>query len=64
MRIDKLKLNDDKAEVVLYGTTQQTEKLDNSTDKFITKEVIKPVQSTRSLDFFMELGLKWKTQTK
>ena len=60
MRIDKLKLNDDKAEVVLYGTTQQIEKLDNSTDKFITigKEVIKPVQDTRSLDIFMELGLK------
>ena len=60
MRIDKLKLNDDKAEVVLYGTTQKIEKLDNSTDKFITigKEVIKPVQDTRSLDIFMELGLK------
>ena len=60
MSIDKLKLNDDKAEVVLYGTTQQIEKLDNSTDKFITigKEVIKPVQDTRSLDIFMELGLK------
>ena len=56
MRIDKLKLNDDKAEVVLYGTTQQIEKLDNSTDKFITigKEVIKPVKDTRSLDIFME----------
>ena len=60
MRTDKLKLNDDKAEVVLYGTTKQIEKLDHSTDKFIDigKEVIKPVQDTRSLDIFMELGLK------
>ena len=63
MRTNKLKLNDDKTEVVLFGTRQQMAKLENSESINITigNEVIKPVPSARNLGYFMESQLKSKT---
>ena len=63
MRTNKLKLNDDKTEGVLFHTKQQLGKVINSTDLCITigYEVIKPAQSTRNLGFFMDSDLKSKT---
>ena len=63
MRTNKLKLNDDKTEVVLFGTRQQMEKLKES-DIFeikIGNEKIKPSPSARNLGFYMESQLKSQT---
>ena len=63
MMTNKLKLNDDKTEVVLFGTRQQLEKLE-SNEEFKIKigcEIIKPVSSARNLGYFMESQLKSKT---
>ena len=63
MRTKKLKLNDGKTEVMLFGTRQQQEKLE-SNEGFETKigcEIIKPVSSARNLGYFMESQLKSKT---
>ena len=60
---NKLKLNDDKTEVVLFGTRQQSEKLE-SNKEFKIKigcEIIQPVSSARNLGYFMESQLKSKT---
>ena len=60
---NKLKLSDDKTEVVLFGTRQQLEKLE-SNEEFKIKigcEIIKPVPSARNLGYFMESQLKSKT---
>ena len=63
MRTNKLKLDDEKTEVVLFGTRQQLEKLENNENISITtgNEVIKPVPSTRNLGYFMGSQLKSKT---
>ena len=60
MRINKLKLNDEKTEVVLFGTRQQLEELgeDNTFEIKIGSEVIKPTPSARNLGFHMEAQLK------
>ena len=62
MRTNKLKLNDDKTEVVLFGTRQQLEKLQNNelVNIKIGNEVIKPAPSARNLGYFMESELKSK----
>ena len=63
MMTNKLKLNDNKTEVVLLGTRQQLEKLE-SNGEFKVKtgsEIIKPVSSARNLGYFMESQLKSKT---
>ena len=63
MRTNKLKLNDDKTEVVLFGTRQQMEKL-KERDIFeikIGNEKIKPSPSARNLGFYMESQLKSQT---
>ena len=60
---NKLKLNDDKTEVVLFGTRQQLEKFE-SNEEFKIKigcEINKPVSSARNLGYFMESQLKSKT---
>ena len=60
---DKLKLNDDKTEVALFGTRQQMEKLKES-DIFeikIGNEKIKPSPSAWNLGFYMESQLKSQT---
>ena len=64
MRTNKLKLNDEKTEVVLFGTRQQLEKLGdyNAFEIKIGSEVIKPTPSTRNLGFHMEAQLKSQTQ--
>ena len=63
MRTNKLKLNDEKTEVVLFGTRQQLEKLgeDNTFEIKIGSEVIKPTPSARNLGFHMEAQLKPQT---
>ena len=56
MMTNKLKLNGDKTEVVLFGTRQKLEKLE-SNEEFKIKigcEIIKPVSSARNLGYFME----------
>ena len=60
---DKLKLNDEKMEVVLFGTRQQLEKLgeDNTFEIKIGSKVIKPTPSARNLGFHMEAQLKSQT---
>ena len=60
MRTNKLKLNDEKMEVVLFGTRQQLEKLrkDSTFEIKIGSEVIKPTPSARNLGFHMEAQLK------
>ena len=60
MNEDKQKLNDEKTEVVLFGTRQQLEKLgdDNTFEIKIGSEVIKPTPSARNLGFHMEAQLK------
>ena len=63
MRTNKLKLNDDKTEVVLFGTRLQLEKLE-SNEEFEIKigcVITKPVSSARNLGYFMEFQLKSKT---
>ena len=63
MRTNKLKLNDDKTEVVHFGTRQQLQKLE-SNEEFEIKivcEIIKPVSSARNLGYFMESQPKSKT---
>ena len=63
MRTNKLKLNDDKMEVVLFGTRQQMEKLKKN-DTFeikIGNEKIKSSPSARNLGFYMESQLKSQT---
>ena len=63
MSTTKLKLNDDKTEVMLFGTRQQLEKLE-SNEEFEIKigcEIIKPVSSARNLGYFIESQLKSKT---
>ena len=63
MRTNKLKLNDEKTEVVLFSTRQQLERLgeDNTFEIKIGSEVIKPTPSARNLRFHMEAQLKLKT---
>ena len=63
MRTNKLKLNDEKTEVVLFGTRQQLEKLgeDDTFEIKIGSEVIKPTPSARNLGFLMEAELKSQT---
>ena len=63
MRTNKLKLNDEKTEVVLYSTRQQLEKLgeDNTFEIQIGSEVIKSTPSARNLSFHMEAQLKSQT---
>ena len=63
MRTSKLKLNDEKTEVVLFGTRQKLEKLgeDITFEIKIGSEVIKPTPSTRNLGFHMEAQLKSQT---
>ena len=63
MRTNKLKLNDEKTEAVLFGTRQKLEKLreDNTFEIKIDSEVIKPTPSARNLDFHMETQLKSQT---
>ena len=61
--MNKLKLNDDKTEVFLFGTRKQMEKLKEN-DTFETKignEKIKPSPSARNLGFYMECQLKSQT---
>ena len=64
MRTNKFKLNDDnKTEVVHFGTRQQLEKLE-SNEEFEIKigcEITEPVSSARNLGYFMESHLKSKT---
>ena len=64
MGTNKLKLNDEKTEVVLFGTRQQLEKLgeDNTFEIKIGSEVIKPTPSARNLGFHMEAQLKSQTR--
>ena len=66
MRTSKLKLNDEKMEVVLYGTRQQLEKLgeDNTFEIKIGSEVIKPTPLAINLGFHMEAQLKSQTHNK
>ena len=56
----KLKLNNKKTEVVLFGTRNQLEKLgkDNSFEIKIYSGVIKPAPPARNLGFHMESQLK------
>ena len=63
MRTNKLKLNDEKTEVVLFGTRQQLEKLreDNTFEIKIGSEIIKPTPSARNLGFHMEAQRKSQT---
>ena len=63
MRTNNLKLNDEKTEVVLFGTIQQLDKLgeDNTFKIKIGSEVIKPTPSARNLSFHMEAQLKSQT---
>ena len=63
MRTNKLKLNDEKTEVVLFGTRQQLEKLgeDNTFEIKMGSEVTKPTLSARNLGFNMEAQLKSQT---
>ena len=63
MRTNKLKLNDEKTEIVLLGTRQQLEKLgeDNTFEIKLVSEVIKPTPSARNLGFHMEAQLKSQT---
>ena len=57
-----MKLNDGKTEVVLFGTWQQLEKLENSENVNIKTgdEVIRPAPSARNLGYFIESELKSK----
>ena len=66
MRTNKLKLNDEKIEIVLFSTRQQLEKLgeDNTFEIKIGSEVIKPTPSARNLSFHMEAQLKSQTHNK
>ena len=65
MRTNNPQLNDDKTEVVLPGTRQQLEKLQNNENSTtIGNEVMKPVPSARNLGYFMESELKSKTHIK
>ena len=59
---DKQKLNDDKAEVVLFGTRQQMEKLkENDTFEIkIGNEKIRPSPSARNIGFHMKSNLSLK----
>ena len=63
MRTNKLKLNDGKTEVVLFGTRQNGKKLgeDNTFEIKIGSEVTKPTPSARNLGFHMEAQLKSHT---
>ena len=62
MRTKKLKLNDEKTEVVLFGTRQQLDKLEDNTFEIkIGSKVIKPTPSARNLGFHMEAQLKSQT---
>ena len=63
MRTNKLKLNDEKTEVVPFGTRQQLEKLgeDNNFEIKIGSAVIKPTPSARNFSFHMEAQLKSQT---
>ena len=63
IRTNKLKLNDDKTEVALFGTRQQMEKLkENDTFEIkIGSEIIKQSPSARNLGFYMESQLKSQT---
>ena len=65
MITNKLKLNDGKTEVVLFGTRQQLEKLKNNEtiNIKIGDKVIRPVPSARNLRYFMEIELKLKSKT-
>ena len=58
MRTNKLKLNDDKTEVVLFGTRQQREKLNEIK---IGNKKIKLSPSAGNLGFYMESQLKSQT---
>ena len=60
---DKQKLNDERMEVVLFGTRQQLDKLgeDNTFEIKIGSEIIKPTLSARNLGFHMEAQLKSQT---
>ena len=62
MRTNKLKLNDGKTEVVLFGTRQQPEKLENNENVNIkiSDEVIRPAPSARNLGYIMESELRSK----
>ena len=53
IRASKLKLNDEKMEVILFGARQQLDKLgeDNTFEIKIGSEVIKPTPSARNLAF-------------
>ena len=63
MKTNKLKLNDEKIEVVLFGTRQKLEELreDNTFEIKIGSEVIKPTPSARNIGFHMEAQLKSQT---
>ena len=63
MRTNKLNLNDEKMEVVLFGTRQQLEKLGEviTFEIKIGSEVIRPAPSARNLGFHMEAQLKSQT---
>ena len=62
MRTNKLKLNDEKTEVVLFSTRQQLEKgEDNTFEIKIGSEVIKPTPSARNIGFHMEAPTKSQT---
>ena len=63
LRTNKLKLNDEKMEVVLFGTRQQLDKLgeDNIFEIKIGSEIIKPTTSARNIGFHMEAQLKSQT---
>ena len=59
MRTNKLKLNDEKTEVILLGTRQQLEKLweDGILQIKIGSAVIKPAPSAGNFGFHMEAQL-------
>ena len=57
MRTKKLKLNNDKTKVVLFGSRQQMEKLKENDifENKIGREIIKPHPSVRNLGFYREI---------
>ena len=59
---DKLKLNDQKTEVFLFGTRKPLEKLReyNTIEIKIGSKVIKATPSARNLGFHMEAQLKFQ----
>ena len=60
MRTYKLKVKDDKTEVVPFGTRQQLEKLESNEESEIKVgcEIIKPVSLARNLGYFYGIPIE------